>query len=92
MAARRDGNASEVRESIEAKGAADRDVHMADAVADEDVDAEGEDDVDAEGDEDMDEQKPDNADQRDQQHLLDLIETTSHYLCTYREQYARKCF
>jgi chromatin structure-remodeling complex subunit RSC1/2 len=73
------GDAIEVRESIEAKGDMDDDVEMEDADKG-DVDADGESDVDADG-------EPDDVEpERGPKSLLQLIESSAHYLSNYEEE------
>jgi chromatin structure-remodeling complex subunit RSC1/2 len=83
----RSENASEVRESIEAKGD-DEDIEMEDApAAPTDADAkDDEDDADVDADGDADDDGSPNTD-RESQDMASLIESTSQYLCSYEEEY-----
>jgi len=101
MATQKNESASEVRESIEAKGSEDdQDVDMDDAdaadsaeidVAVADRDADGDDDADADGEVDPDADHAGGKDAvqhgREGRDLLSLIESTSHYLCNFEEKY-----
>lgn len=86
-----DADTPEVLESIEARGPEHEDVEMEDADADADVDADADADADGDIDEDVDaEGEPDDLEMaqpdRPPRDMFELIESTSKYLCSFREK------